>query len=180
MRQPLKKQTKLTSFLLWIGLGGVLTLLYFLLNGGTKSPNRGAKPKEIANWLLKTLQQGGVSPMQIKLIMGQAWHETGGYTSTLAQEYNNIFGITNHVTGNGDKTESGFMNYKDFNGCLEDYFSILIDYMNRSQKQFPDTFIGFGTWLRENGYYTDTVTNYTNGMINGWSQTAKLLNIDNL
>jgi len=118
--------------------------------------------------------------MQIKLIMGQAYHETGGYTSTLAQQYNNIFGITNHVTGNGTQTKSGFMDYKDFLACIEDYFSILIYYMNNSQREVPDTFIGFATWLKENGYYTDTVNNYANGMINGWTQTAKLLNITDL
>lgn len=109
--------------------------------------------------------------------MGQAWHETGGYTSELSRDYLNIFGITNHVTGYGEKTTSGFMRYKSYEDCIENYFSILVNYINKSQLEPPTTFIGFGAWLKQNGYYTDTLDNYTNGMVNGWVRTSQLLNI---
>lgn len=91
-----------------------------------------------------------------------------------------MFGITNHPTGTGEMSESGFMNYPNFENNLEDYFAIINHYQNQSQQQVPDTFIGYATWLKENGYYTDTVNNYVNGMISGWQQTAKLLNIEAL
>jgi len=177
MRTNSNKQTKPTNFLRWIGLGGVLTLLFILLKGGTKSPSRGAEPKEIASYLIKKLKSKGANPEQIKVIVGQSYHETGGFTSELARDYANIFGISNHVTSLGVKTDSGFLMYPNYENCIEDYFAILTYYINTSQTQPPSTFIGFATWLKENHYYTDSLTNYANGMINGWKQTALMLNI---
>ena len=109
--------------------------------------------------------------------MGQVYHETGGYKSELAQDYCNIFGMSNHVTGYGKKTESGFMRYDDYGKSIDDYFALITDYKNRSQTTPPETFIGYATWLKENGYYTDTINNYANGMVYGWNTTKLLLNI---
>lgn len=179
METSSKKQMKPLNWILLIGLSGFLTLLYFSLKGGKKyqSPKKGAAPKEIVQFLNQKLKQAGLNDQQVKQSIGQAYHETGGFTSELSKDYLNIYGMSNHSTNYGNPTVSGFMNYQTYENGIEDYLSLMTYYKNKSQSKIPDTFIGFVTWLRENGYFTDTIDNYLNGVVNGWKQSAKLLGI---
>lgn len=104
-----------------------------------------------------------------KWIEAMARHESGNYTSRLAKESNNIFGMgfPYSRTASNDgmteyKIEGQYMsNYKNIDQAIQDLL-LWFDYNN-----FPTNLSSvdeFSDKLREKGYYTDSVSNYTNSL----------------
>lgn len=104
-----------------------------------------------------------------KWIEAMARHESGNYTSKIAKENNNIFGMgfpySRPAANEGTtehKIERQFMsNYKSYDQAIEDLL-LWFDYNN-----FPtdlERVEDFAERLRMKGYYTDTLNNYTKAL----------------
>lgn len=104
-----------------------------------------------------------------KYIAAMARHESGDFTNTLSTKYNNIFSMgypTRRPASNQGKTpkmiEGIFHSvYKNYDEAVKDLM-LWFDFVN-----FPKDLSSVDTFaqaLRDKGYYTDTVANYTRGL----------------
>lgn len=108
------------------------------------------------------------------LVVAQAKHETGDFTSNAFLKHNNAFGYayysgSNYQTGKGLIADNGqpVASYK----TVEDSVKELIDWLNRRMREgkFPDlaavhTPGDYAAALKAAGYYGDTLANYARGL----------------
>ncbi len=105
-----------------------------------------------------------------KWIDAMARHESKNFKSGLATQYNNIFGMgfpydrpASNVGKTAEQVEGQYMSaYKNYDQAIKDLI-MWFDY-----KKFPTniaTVESFVHALKEKGYFTDSVSNYTNGLI---------------
>jgi hypothetical protein len=90
-----------------------------------------------------------------KIITAQSGHETAGWTSNVYTTFNNAFGYG--FTGGG--------NYYGYNS-IEDSVSDVVNWLSNNVPGFqnltdPDQ---YATAIRAKGYYTDTESNYAQGI----------------
>lgn len=158
---------KPTKWGLWIGLGGLSILSYFLLKGGTKylSPDHAQRVREVSIRIQTRLRYHSIAQEYDQVILGQAYHETGGFTSNAFVNGFNCFGISpNGVLAKYDSIESSVDNYVRL---------IQLRIYQDGGVEPPSTFVGYAEFLKRHKYFEDKITNYINGMINGWKQIAK-------
>lgn len=92
-------------------------------------------------------------------IYAQWAHETGGFDSYVAKTYNNYAGLTS--------VKGGYRSYSSDEDFLDSYVN---DFLKRPQyskaitAKSPEEFVA---GLRAGGYFTDSLSNYTNG-VNRW------------
>lgn len=109
------------------------------------------------------------------LLVAQAKHETGNFTSNFFRNYNNAFGYSyvpggRYQSGPGTLADNGkeIAVYPDVKNSVYE----LIDWIYRRQKErkFPadlSTIVTpeqYAALLKSAGYYGDTLVNYTNGL----------------
>ena len=109
------------------------------------------------------------------LLVAQAKHETGNFTSKFFKQYNNAFGYTyvpgaRYQSGGGTIADNG-QPIAQYPGVKESVYEI-IDwiYRRRSEGKFPNDLTTittpeqYGQLLKNSGYYGDTLQNYVNGL----------------
>jgi len=117
----------------------------------------------------------GLPPALAYLLVAQAKHETGNFTSKFFKQYNNAFGYS-YVAGGKYQTGSGTI--ADNGAPIASYPNVqnsvyeIIDwiYRRRNEGKFPQDLTTITTpeqyaqLLKNAGYYGDTLTNYVNGL----------------
>lgn len=117
----------------------------------------------------------GVSVDLANLIVAQARHETGDFTSNLFKKYNNAFGYayysgSNYQTGKGTNADNGqpIAAY----GSIEASVNELVDWLYRRMREGKvqdlstiHTPAQYAQALKSAGYYGDTLQNYYNGLL---------------
>lgn len=112
-----------------------------------------------------------LSSLQQQLLLSQAIHETGLFTSNPnwknINSDNNYAGITAHGSYQGDA--SGYAVYPSIQSFVNDWLNIL---SNGSQPLEAVSISDFASRLKSNGYYTDSLSNYQNAL----QSNANILN----
>ena len=117
--------------------------------------------------------KAGFSPSAAKLIVAQARHETGNYTSYQFKENNNLFGmkyVKQPLAKMGNKSPEG-----DYYAKYSNVGDSVMDLVNRNYKitrkgvSFADLksvsdSTDFAKKLKQRGYYTDSEANYKRGL----------------
>ena len=122
----------------------------------------------------------GLPPTLAYLLVAQAKHETGNFTSKFFKQYNNAFGYSyvsggKYQTGSGTIADNGqpIAVYPDIESSTKE----VIDWIYRRQKEgkFPanletiTTPETYAQLLKASGYYGDTLSNYLKGLKNFFS-----------
>jgi len=143
-----------------------------------------AQVQQYSNEILQAAAAGtptnpkGLPPNITSLMLAQAKHETGNFSSNLFTKYKNAFGYsyvpggTAWQVGGGTKADNGvpIAVYKS----VADSTREIVDWIYRRVKEgkFPanldliKTPDEYGVLLKNAGYYEDTVQNYTAGLKN--------------
>lgn len=115
--------------------------------------------------------------LSVRYIVAQAMHETGNFTSKLFTEHNNAFGmmypqIRENVAHSA--TNTGYAHYNSINDSIRDldlYFKSM-EYPVLSS--FP-TIKEYAKFLKQKGYYTDTILIYGNALHNHFTALKSIL-----
>ena len=103
-----------------------------------------------------------------RFIIAQAKHETGNFTSDLYSRSGNAFGMK--LARIRPKIQFQFHPQQVYAHYLGSPSLSLIDYLLRAENfNMPthfDSVADFALWLKESGYYSDSLFNYTNGIKN--------------
>jgi hypothetical protein len=124
-------------------------------------------PDQAQQIIYDTLRTGYDLPDAIaKIITAQSGHETAGWTSNVYLTLNNCFGF-GYVGGGA---------YNGYNS-IEDSVSDVVNWLSNNVPNFqaitdPDT---YATALKAAGYYTDTETNYAQGIENYINNNLQLV-----
>lgn len=107
-------------------------------------------------------------------VLAQSQHESGNYTSAIYQDCNNSFGYKNPSSlGFGAcSLHSDYVDYDTLQSSTHEITAWI--YRRLSEGNFPDlntitTPDDYAQLLKNNGYYGDTVSNYTNGLLNWYN-----------
>jgi flagellum-specific peptidoglycan hydrolase FlgJ len=100
-----------------------------------------------------------------KIITAQSGHETAGWTSNIYRTLNNCFGFG--YSGNG--------NYYGYNS-IEDSVSDLVNWVSNHVPDFQNMTDEdeYAQALHDNGYYTDTESNYAAGLERWYNNNLQL------
>lgn len=125
-------------------------------------------PEQIADSIAIGLQERHGKKLDPRFIYAHSYHETGGFSSSLARDHHNYGGVT-QLENNGLGQPDGSLFYKHFDSD-EDYVDFMIDYYNLYDAD--GLFEAKNTSevahaLKNGGYYTDDEENYTAGLNNG-------------
>lgn len=116
---------------------------------------------DIVSYCLSVLYKLNVTPATSRLIIAQAAHETGNFTSAVFQSNNNMFGMKYVGQANAEGEKNGYANYKDLEQCLKDYVS----YYTRSG--YPKNYasvVAFVSDLKAHNYFEADTAEYINGV----------------
>ena len=114
--------------------------------------------------LYLAMQGKGLTALQIQLMLSQALFETGLFTQ--APNFHNMDVLNNYagITGNSRYPAgagSGYAQYPSLDAFVDDWIGLI----SSSNDPIDATSVtDFVTRLRENGYYTDSIQNYGNGV----------------
>lgn len=118
-------------------------------------------PDQSEQLIFSSLVSGGIPQTLAQLVAAQSGHETAGWTSNVYLTDNNAFGYGYNGTS-----------YKVY-AAVEDSAADLVGYLNRrvADGSFPPldqitTPDQYAALLKQAGYYSDTETNYLNGLEN--------------
>jgi len=150
-------------------LVGVFALLGLFLFGRKKEPKNQSFPAGVKKQILPSqlpINQFHASPYWANLrhyISAQTIHETGGYTSRLALEQNNLTGmnVPNVRPFVGFKDSGRYMRYSSFNQSIQD----LLLWMQYTK--FPLSVANSRQYVQElkkRGYFSDNEQTYLNGV----------------
>jgi len=164
-----------------IWLGSVLSglLLFLSWKSGTKSQN--PPSDQVASSLYQTLVKAGCHPSNARLLIAQSAHETNGWKSDIYIKNHNLFGMKMpHVRQTtAVKALNGYAYYNTIEDSAADMlFWLAYEHYDYSKDVMPNlpslepnrtTFIDqsinmFVTFLKDKGYFTDTISNYYNGV----------------
>lgn len=132
-----------------------------------------------AKLILNALINAGVNASVIPFLMAQIAHETNGFKSRVLKTDNNASGIMfinkptkqlNAVKGSRYPANEGKYFYARFN-TLNDWAKDYLRVLGKTA-QTATSLADFAQKLKNRRYYTDTVKNYTNGLIS-WSKRIK-------
>lgn len=133
--------------------------------------------------IVAALLQAGAKQNALPFMLAQIAHETGGFNSRVFNSDNNASGIMfinkparqkNATKGGTFPKKEGKYYYAHF-ATLKDW---AVDYLRiiGNLASTSSTLLGFATSLRNKGYYTDTISNYSNGLKFHIKNVASLLN----
>lgn len=111
-----------------------------------------------------------------KAIAGQSAHETGRWSSELAQDYQNIFGMKSGGAGKGIQSgeKSGFAVYRTWDDSLND-----VDQWMRAKNYPFDQNLNSEQhlqWLKSKQYFTDSLSNYRNSVLSLINELGGIIN----
>jgi uncharacterized FlgJ-related protein len=117
----------------------------------------------------------GFNPTSAKLIVAQARHETGNYTSNIFKLNNNLFGMKFvkqplATQGSASPRSEGdfYARYKSVGDSVKDLidrnYTITRGGITPEQLKNATDSLDFATKLKARGYYGDTISNYANGL----------------
>ena len=106
---------------------------------------------------------GGIAGIDPKILYAQWAHETGGFTSSLCLEYNNLAGVT-QVEPNDLPQPDGSFYYMKFDSLdsWARYFGKFIRLFDGAAE--ATTIEEYATALKNEGYFGDSLENYIAGM----------------
>lgn len=117
----------------------------------------------------------GLSGNKLQFAMAQVAHETGGFNSRVSTVDNNFSGIkyigkplVQKNASKGSKSpekNSYYARFSNVNDWARDYIRILNNSSALAAKNITD----FSQRLKKGGYFTDSIENYTKGLI-AWSK----------
>ena len=128
--------------------------------------------EQIDTQIYNTAKKSGFSDALSRLIVAQARHETGNYSSNVFRACNNLFG---YKFVNGKWQAASCVNapeggkYARYNS-VSDSVNELIDWLRRREREGRiDTSAitnsaEYATALKKSNYYTDSVRNYQKGL----------------
>jgi hypothetical protein len=118
----------------------------------------------------------GLPPVLASLIEAQAKHETGNFSSPIFTQQNNAFGYSYYPGSNyqlpdpGRVADNGFTTARYQN--VADSTREIVDWLGRrvATGKIPalssiTTAADYATILKANGYYGDSIENYTGGLL---------------
>lgn len=164
----------LKSRIFWISLLivatlGVIVLIWWMMrptdqteqeeSEPTNEANQGNKSQIIAR-MYNYLTDKGVERNTALFIIAQAMHETGVFTSSLAKNYNNLFGMKQpqrRETTSIGPTTTGYASFNSIEDSIQDLILWLAEF------NAPETFgsnQSYVSFLKSKGYFEDTLTNY--------------------
>lgn len=138
-----------------------------------------ATTQEIESRVIKQARKGsdvnpGLPGILPEILLAQAKHETGNFTSRAFRLHNNLFGYSyvpgaRYQTGPGLIADNGqpVASY----ATIEDSVKEIIDWLYRRVKEGKFTFpeiqdpAAYAEKIRKAGYYTDTLENYRRGLL---------------
>ena len=121
--------------------------------------------KEIFAHIYEQAREFGFGEQAAKAIAGQSAHETGRWSSPLANNYFNIFGMKAGGAGQGIEsgTINGFNRYKSADDSISDLFAWM------AAKGYPMndelTIEQHVQWLKSKKYYEDSFANYKRSVL---------------
>lgn len=147
----------------------VLFLAFIFL--GLKSSIREKKKEENAN---VNSPEGSIKKIfgkHWKIIQSQAMHETGNFKSNIFLFNNNLFGMkqpkVRETTSIGESL--GYASYKSSLESVKDLY-LWLNYNNINLDDLPnddeEAIKEYSFLIRKKGYYEDSYSNYTLGMLN--------------
>jgi len=123
-----------------------------------------ALPKKLISGLIYIrVRETGASNLTSKMVVAQSKLETAGYTSNLAKNFNNLFGMRPaqkrkvHYQGIENTVNGEFAAYSSAYNSITDYLALVKS--NNMPKDFANT-DEFVIWLKSKGYFTETTANY--------------------
>ena len=110
-----------------------------------------------------------ISPVMVDILIAQARHETGNFTSSLFVNHNNLWGMqhprTRHTTSTGplataDGGRKGYAHYES----IEDSARDMVLYLKA--RRIPDytTVAPYVKHLKRKGYFEDSLKKYTRSL----------------
>lgn len=128
-------------------------------------------PDQAQQIIYNVLRGAGLTDVAAKILTGQSGHETNGWTSNVWTSDNNAYGFG--YDGDG--------NYYAF-GSIEDSVYAVLDWIGGKQSAgtFPDLSTitdetQYATLLKNNGYYSDSLTNYAAGIQRWYNDNLSLV-----
>lgn len=119
--------------------------------------------------------KAGFAPSAAKLIVAQARHETGNYSSYQFKTNNNLFGmkyVKQPLATQGNKSPEGdyYAKYASVGASVQDLvnrnYKITKGGISFNQLKNASDSTDFAQKLKKRGYYTASVQEYTNGLNN--------------
>lgn len=107
-------------------------------------------------------------------IIAQSLHESGNYTSQLAVNYNNLFGMKQpqkRETLSKGPTPNGYASYENYLDSVGDLLLWLKEFNSPETFQSPMAYVAF---LKSKGYFEDNLTTY-NAAVNKHYNSIKYL-----
>ena len=124
--------------------------------------------KRMQQIVYNTARANGLGDVVSKLIVSQATHESGNFSSSLFKRANNAFGMTiprkrksPYITGSAGQQPDGPGNYAKYDS-LQDSVLDLIHWhkYNRTDWTKIEGPATYAAYLKSKGYYGDTQQNY--------------------
>jgi hypothetical protein len=114
-----------------------------------------------ANKIYDIIKQAGIPEPAATYALYQAYHETGAFTNNGVKKYNNYSGIMYAKQKGATKAADGyaiFDNLKDWAAALKHELT------KGANPAGAKTLEDYAARLKKNGYFTDTLSNYTSGL----------------
>jgi len=121
----------------------------------------GSNPEMMKVWLMTQLQtMYGLTPEAAAVIVAQAVHETGNFSSGIFRQNNNLFGMKlprqRETTATGER--AGHATYSNYFQALADYFMYLESVPHITPRELNRNFAGqpeaYASFLHSYGYFT--------------------------
>lgn len=135
--------------------------------------------------IYSTAVSAGIPDPLARLMVAQAIHETGNFTSRFFKEYNNAFGYSYagskyQLPGGGSNADNG-VPIGRYASVIDSTMEV-VDWIKRraAQGKFPSNLATitdpaiYAKLLKDAGYYGDTMTNYLKGLKAGLSKVTDL------
>lgn len=142
-----------------------------------------------ANVIYNTARNAGFPDTLARLLVAQAQHESGNFTSNFFKKYNNAFGYSYVRGGKWQLSTPGTI--ADNGQPIAAYASLenstmeIVEWIKRriQEGKFPaldkiDNPQVYAELLRKAGYYTDTLENYRRGLVSFFNAGADLIQSD--
>lgn len=109
-------------------------------------------------------RMGSGSSLNWRLIVAIAYHETGGFKSSLWKRARNGFGmkVAYGWKQHGNGVTNGYVSYFTAWSSVRDYFI----WCERNNLIYASNYLWISQ-MKMHGYFEDTVSNYYNGVLNG-------------
>jgi len=159
------KQNKPIKAISLLGLLGFLIWLFGLRKIGTTFQN-----PQAAQTPLSLLMTATANQELNKLLSMQSAHETAFWTSNIFKSNNNLFGMKPaKVRANQQHGEyNGYASFNDYDSSIVD----MLLWLNYNKLETSGILLDsnnpfiYVSWLKQKGFFTDSIENYLNGMIN--------------